>query len=83
MLRVLGRYRAGETAYVPGQELHLSDALGEFLLRDSPGTFVRVDGDAVLEAVVTAAGFAAVDRRGRGGLRRDSAAQPEPITGEA
>lgn len=39
MLRVLGRYRSSKGSWEPGQEIQVLDELGEFLLRDSPGSF--------------------------------------------
>jgi hypothetical protein len=38
-LTVIGRYRSSFGSYEPGQELSLSDADAEFLLRDSPTSF--------------------------------------------
>jgi len=67
-LLALSRYRNGATVYEAGQVIDVSDAEGELLQRDSPGTFVT---EQVAEAVTeTVSGIAAVDRRARGGKRR-------------
>ena len=63
-LTVLSRYRSGLGSYEAGQVLHLSDAEGELLMRDSPGSF------AVIPTETTASGVEAIDRRARGGKRR-------------
>ena len=62
-LVVLSDYRAGAVAYKKGQTIHVSDLVGEFLLRDSPGSFELVESE-------TASGIQTEDRRARGGRRR-------------
>lgn len=72
-LLVLGRYRNGATVYAEGQVIDVSDAEGEFLQRDSPGTFATEGAQApTLEHSIeeTATGIIAPDRRARGGQRR-------------
>lgn len=64
-LTVTGRYRNGPTSYEAGQVIDVTDEIGGFLMRDSPGTFELAD--VVTE---TASGIKAVDRRARGGQRR-------------
>ena len=67
-LLALSRYRNGETAYAAGEVIDVPDEMGEFLQRDSPGTFVTEQvAEAVTELV---SGIKAVDRRVRGGQRR-------------
>jgi len=67
-LLVIGRYRNGEVRFEPGQVVDVSDAEGELLQRDSPGSFAP---EQIAEAVTeTVSGIKAVDRRGRGGQRR-------------
>jgi len=61
-LRVVSRYRNGEVEYRPGQEIDVATATGEFLLRDSPGSFALADDP---EPEVRT-----VDRRARGGRVR-------------
>jgi hypothetical protein len=70
-LHVRGHYRNGSVNYAEGQVIEVSDAEGEFLQRDSPGTFA-IKGAAALEdsTVETVTGIKAPDRRGRGGQRR-------------
>ena len=82
-LAVKGRYsnaelpaevaRGGDSTveFAAGQEVDVSDVLGEFLLRDSPGTF-RLVKSGNLEAVSTETqtGITAPDRRARGGQSR-------------
>lgn len=64
-LTVTSRYRNGETSYEKGQVIDVPEALGEFLLRDSPGSFSA--GKAAPEEGATATGVPSVDRRQRGG----------------
>lgn len=46
-LTVKGGYSSAAAGpFKAGDEVHVSDSLGEFLLRDSPGTFERA-GEAV------------------------------------
>ena len=59
---MISRYRNGERRYEPGQEIHVSDDEGEYLLRDSPGSFTTDD--------VPRAEIPSVDRRARGGRVR-------------
>lgn len=84
-LLVLSRYRNGATAYEPGQEIDVAEAMGEFLQRDSPGTFAteKAAPAAKVATETTISGIPAHDRRARGGQSRQSAAQPETTTGEA
>lgn len=43
-LTVKGGYSSSAAGpFKAGDEVHVSDSLGEFLLRDSPGTFERAD----------------------------------------
>ncbi len=72
-LNVLGRYRSGAGRYEAGQVIDVTDAQGEFLQRDSPGTFAIEGAEApALEHSIeeTATGIKAPDRRARGGQRR-------------
>ena len=72
-LTVLGRYRNGSVAYEAGQVIDVADAVGEFLQRDSPGTFApeRAKVPALESSIEeTATGLKAPDRRARGGQRR-------------
>ena len=65
-IECVSRYRRGEVSHEPGQILDLRDEDGEFLMRDSPGSFRVVVADASAESA-TASGIAAHDRRQRGG----------------
>lgn len=78
-LHCIGRYRAGPVSYEAGQVVELPDAAGEYLLRDSPGSFTLEEPAPNSE---TSSGLPAHDRRARGGHARD-AAQPEATTGAA
>lgn len=78
-LHCIGRYRSGPVAYEVGQVVDVPDAAGEFLLRDSPGSFTLDKPKANSE---TASGLPAHDRHARGGHAR-AAAQPEATTGAA
>ncbi len=59
-LRVLSNWSNGAQAYLAGQVIDVSDAQGELLMRDSPGSFAIDAGDSVPSA----------DRRARGGKAR-------------
>lgn len=51
----IGRYRSSAGSYDPGQAVDVSDEMAEFLLRDSPTSFQRIEdasSDAPAEAVV-------------------------------
>ena len=65
-LRVTGDYRSSLGEYRAGQVVEVSDATGELLMRDSPGSF-RPDEAMSSE---TATGLIASDRRARGGRIR-------------
>lgn len=77
MLRCISTYRGTvdpdsdqQGVYAPGDEVHVAGPIAEFLLRASPGCFVR-DGEPLPEGgelVDPLAG--APDRRQRGGRRR-------------
>jgi hypothetical protein len=71
-LRVRSRYRSGEVEYAEGTVIHVSEEMGAFLLRDSPGSFeeVRAADEPGVETAETATGMDVPDRRARGGLRR-------------
>jgi hypothetical protein len=77
-------YRSGHGTWAPGDDVDVSDAEAEFLLRDSPGSFKRPGAppESVAEEVVivpaettamsteTQTGLVAPDRRARGGKKR-------------
>ena len=72
-LTVLSRYRSGDTVYAAGSVLDVTDAAGEYLMRDSPGTFQREDEESSTLGAMsteTETGLVVPDRRGRGGQRR-------------
>lgn len=56
----VSNYRNGTDAFIKGAILDVSDSVGEFLLRDSPGSF-RVEAEAKPEKVE------GVNRQQRGG----------------
>lgn len=58
----ISNYRNGDESFQKGAILDVSDSVGEFLLRDSPGSF-RVESEAKPEKVE-------VDRQQRGGRTR-------------
>ena len=41
-LRCIDDYRAGDVRYEPGQVIDVKDGVGQFLLRDAPGSFELV-----------------------------------------
>lgn len=45
-LEVLSDYQAGELRWAAGEVVEVGDLLGEHLLRDSPGSFRRLDGSS-------------------------------------
>lgn len=49
-LEVLSDYQAGELRWAAGEVVDVGDLLGEHLLRDSPGSFRRLDGAGELPA---------------------------------
>lgn len=53
-LKVVGRYRNGETAYEPGTIIHVKAEEAEFLFRDSPSSF-EIHDDSVERAAAEAA----------------------------
>lgn len=59
IIKCVGRYRTQSRAYEPGDELHVSDDEGEFLLRDAPTSFARVDEVPASETAGEAATAAA------------------------
>ena len=73
-------YRSGAGSYSKGQVIEDNEALCEFLLRDSPGSFevegempkIKAAPEPDLSAMSTATqtGIVAPDRRARGGRRR-------------
>ena len=67
---MLGRYRNGAVSYEPGQVIDVTEALGELLQRDSPGTFAPDGPVVVVAGEQLASGIAAPDRRARGGRTR-------------
>ena len=78
ILECVSRYRRGDREYLPGQELHLTDAQADYLRRDSPGSFkVREEvapnpEPEVVVASKMSSGLKAPDRRSRGGRKRTS-----------
>lgn len=76
-LYVLGRYRSAAGSFEPGAAIDVAEEVGEFLLRDSPGSFRRdvAEGPPSSPPVATeetVSGLEAHDRRARGGQRRSS-----------
>ena len=70
-LYCVGRYRSGFGEFNPGQDVDVSDEVGELLLRDSPGSFTRTNPEASdPNPEPTATGLMAPDRRARGGQIR-------------
>ncbi len=70
ILRVLSRYRNGTVDYEEGTEVHVKDDEGEFLLRDSPGSFEVVDAQGPAAENVHDDAAGGVDRKERGGRSR-------------
>lgn len=76
ILKCVGRYRTQNAEYAPGDDLHVSDEMGEFLLRDAPTSFVRVDevpasaatGDAATAAVAADPDLTAMSTETQTGL---------------
>ena len=70
-LLVLGDYSSSFGSFKAGQVLELDDNVAEFLLRDSPGSFINdaeeKEPDADAFSAETATGLTAPDRRARGG----------------
>lgn len=79
-LRALARFTNGEQTYAPGDEFHVPDALGAYLVRCSPESFETVSAEPAaapsieqrMDAISTetATGLTATDRRMRGGAKR-------------
>jgi hypothetical protein len=79
ILKCVSRYRSSKGEYDVGQEIHLFANQAAALMRDSPGSFVRVEDllpaevKKVADTITnteTKEGMVAVDRRARGGRRR-------------
>lgn len=71
-LRCVARYSSSLGQWKPGQEFDINDALGQRLLRDSPGSFEQPDvASRVAEHTEpTATDVQAPDRQARGGRKR-------------
>lgn len=65
-LRVVAKYINGDKHYTPGMEIEVTDEEGEFLQRDSPGSFET--GRAKKEKPESP--IESTDRMQRGGNRR-------------
>jgi hypothetical protein len=69
-LECTSNYRNGTLSYEKGQDIHVTEAEGEWLLRDSPGSFREVKAPAAESTTTTASDVEAVDRQMRGGRKR-------------
>ena len=75
----ISRYRSSFGSFTAGQEVDVTDDIGELLMRDSPGSFelnvpVAPNPEPVPEVAIsiTASGLETPDRRARGGQRRNT-----------
>ena len=75
-LHAKGSYRSSWGEWPAGKTDTVSDEVGGFLLRDSPGTFEVVEDTALAKEALSAmsteteTGLVVPDRRARGGRRR-------------